>query len=56
MKKIIFTTFLAALIGFACGVFVDSFLFHINPFFCGAIEGVLLGGIQCAFALKDSRA
>lgn len=55
MKKIIIATFFAALIGFTCGVFVDSFLFHISPIFCGVIEGILLGGIQCAFAFKDYR-
>jgi len=55
MKKIIIATFFATLIGFTCGVFVDGFLFHINPIFCGVIEGILLGGIQFAFTLRDSR-
>lgn len=44
-----------AVVGFVCGCFVDSTIFHIDPIFCGIIEGVLLGGISYAFSIKDHR-
>lgn len=57
MKKIFNKDVLKAVafaaIGFVCGSFVDSTIFHINPIFCGIIEGVLLGVISYAFSLKD---
>ena len=59
MKKIfnkdVLRAVVLAVVGFVCGFFVDSIIFHINPIFCGIIEGVLLGGISYAFSIKDHR-
>ena len=41
-------------VGFACGFFIDSALFHINSIFCGLIEGELLAGIYYALSLKKN--
>ena len=35
IKGNLFESIILAAIGFVCGYFVDSVLFHINPLFCG---------------------
>lgn len=42
------------IVGFVCGFFIDSALFHINSVFCGVIEGELLAGIYYALSLKKN--
>ena len=43
----------AAVVGFICGCFVDSAVFHINNVFCGVIEATVLSLVVYAFAIKD---
>lgn len=58
MKKFfenkIFRTVAMGAIGFVCGFFIDSALFHINSIFCGVIEGELLAGIYYALSIKKN--
>ena len=53
IKGNLFESIILAAIGFVCGYFVDSVLFHINPLFCAIIEAELLGMIGYCFLCKN---
>ena len=52
IKGNLFKSIVLAVIGFVCGYFVDSVLFHINPLFCATIEAELLAMIGYAVLEK----
>lgn len=52
IKGNLFKSIFLAAIGFVCGYFVDSLLFHIDPLFCAIIEAELLGMIGYAVLEK----
>lgn len=52
IKGNLFKSIVLSVIGFVCGCFVDSVLFHINPLFCAIIEAELLGMIGYAVLEK----
>ena len=51
-SNVLFRCALFGIIGFACGYFVDSVVFHINSVFCGLIEGEILAILQYVFSIK----
>lgn len=48
-------TAVVAVIGFICGLVVDSSIFAINPIVCGIVEAELLSGVYYATSVKDGR-
>lgn len=52
-NKTIIELIVAAIVGFICGCFIDSAVFHINNVFCGVIEAAVLSLIVYTFAIKD---
>ena len=48
-------TAVVAVIGFVCGLVVDSSIFAINPIVCGIVEAALLSGVYYSLSLKDGR-
>ena len=51
-SNVLFRCVLMGALGFACGYFVDSVLFHINPVFCGLVEGEILAVLEYVFSNK----
>ena len=52
-SNVLFRCVLLGVMGFACGYFVDSVLFHINSVFCGLVEGEILAVLEYAFSIKS---
>ena len=48
-------TAIIAVVGFVCGLVVDSSIFSINPIVCGIVEAALLSAIYYSLSLKDDR-
>ncbi len=48
-------TAVVAVIGFVCGLVVDSSIFAINPIVCGIVEAALLSAVYYPLSLKDDR-
>ena len=48
-------TAIIAVVGFICGLVVDSVIFAINPIVCGIVEAALLSAVYYSLSLKDER-
>ena len=48
-------TAIIAVVGFICGLVVDSAIFAINPIVCGIVEAALLSAVYYSLSLKDER-
>lgn len=51
-------TAIIAVVGFICGLVVDSAIFAINPIvcgICGIVEAALLSAVYYSLSLKDER-
>ena len=53
LKKRSVKTAVAAVIGFLCGLVVDSAIFGINPLICGVVEATLLSVVYYATSEKE---